>query len=182
MAPETARRPDGGAACHPVSGMADQVGAVMTDMGVTTGVHTEQTASLLERLARQRVGILPGVLTMCISAGTLWPCRWVLPAAGQRANNAAKSQAASLNYEAMAERDAANAQAEKYCAPRGASAAQHAQPSASGTALDEFALRNEQDIQALGEADVAMSILSASAEAARPSSRPRRCDRPGATP
>ena len=37
---------------------ADQVGAVMTDMGVTTGVHTEQTASLLERLGAQRVGIL----------------------------------------------------------------------------------------------------------------------------
>lgn len=99
---------------------------------------------------------------MCISAGTLLAMQVGSSLLqGSAANNAAKSQAASLNYEAMAERDAANAQAEKILrATRRERGAARAAIAASGTALDEFALRNEQDIQALGEADVAMSILS----------------------
>lgn len=37
---------------------ASEIGAVITQVGVTTGVHTEQTATLLERLGLKRCGIL----------------------------------------------------------------------------------------------------------------------------
>lgn len=37
---------------------ADKQGAVMIDMGVNTGVHVEQTTSLLERLGFKRCGVI----------------------------------------------------------------------------------------------------------------------------
>ena len=70
-------------------------------------------------------------------------------------------QAAQMRSDAAGERDSATQQAQRILREterrRGAARAATA---ASGAAVDQFALRNEQDIQAAGENDAAMTILS----------------------
>ena len=80
---------------------------------------------------------------------------------GVAANNSAKAQAAQLNAEAAGERDAGQAQAERILrAVRREKGAARAQIAANGTALDEFSLRNEYEIDLAGETDAAMAILT----------------------
>jgi hypothetical protein len=80
-------------------------------------------------------------------------------AAMLRDNSAQEIEAATLN--AASERDAYQAQAGKLLkATRRERGAARAAIAASGTALDEFALMNEQYIQEAGETDAAMTILT----------------------
>lgn len=99
---------------------------------------------------------------MCFSAGTLLAMQAgssILQ--GSMAKSSANAQAQQIDYEASTERDAAQAQAAKILrATRRERGAARAALAASGTALDDFALRNEQDIQELGESDAAMTILT----------------------
>lgn len=99
---------------------------------------------------------------MCISATTMLALQvggTLLQ--GYQAKKAANAQAAQLEYEAAGERDAGQAQAERILRAtskeRGAARAQIA---ANGTALDDFALINEHNIQEAGELDAAMAILT----------------------
>jgi hypothetical protein len=75
--------------------------------------------------------------------------------------SAANMEAGQLRMEAAGERDAAQAQAERILrATRKERGAARAALTASGTALDEFALINEEDIQLRGEMDAAMATLT----------------------
>lgn len=80
---------------------------------------------------------------------------------GYQARKAANAEAGGKDAQATAERDAGQAQAERILRAtsreRGAARAQIA---ANGTALDEFALLNEYEIQKAGESDAAMAILT----------------------
>lgn len=80
---------------------------------------------------------------------------------GMGQNAAARAQASQLEYEAAGERDTAKVHAERILkATRKERGAARAQIAANGTALDEFALINEQGIQEAGELDAAMAILT----------------------
>lgn len=99
---------------------------------------------------------------MCFSAATMMALQAGSTIfSGINSNDAAQGQADQLNGQAAGERDAAQAQAAKILqATRRERGAARAAIAASGTALDEFALINEQNIQGLGESDAAMTILT----------------------
>lgn len=104
---------------------------------------------------------------MCFSASTMLAMQAgssILQ--GSLANREAKTQAGMLESQALAEQDTARAQAERILkATRRERGAARAAIAASGTALDEFALMNERDIQDIGETDAAMAILSGDRQA-----------------
>lgn len=104
---------------------------------------------------------------MCFSASTMLAMQAgssILQ--GSLANREAKTQAGMLESQALAEKDTGRAQAERILrATRRERGAARAAIAASGTALDEFALTNEREIQDIGETDAAMAILSGDRQA-----------------
>ncbi|MFT3720416.1 hypothetical protein [Pseudorhodoferax sp.] len=99
---------------------------------------------------------------MCIGATGLMALQAASAAGGMVSNlMAGNAQARQLEAQAAGERDTGVAQAERILrATRRERGAARAGIAASGTALDEFSLINEQAIQEAGEMDAAMSILT----------------------